>query len=110
MNFQFDCNSSDVIYLTSCTLCGRQYTGTTVTRFRERFNQYKSNVNLYSQGVRGMMQEKMISHFFDFEPYGSIDEMYVQIIDLCDPNDKERSESFWIETLQTIHPHGMNFK
>ena len=64
INFIFDCNSSDVIYLLSCKICGRQYTGTTVTRFRERFNQYKSNIKSYSQGVRDLRQEKMISHFF----------------------------------------------
>jgi len=110
MNFRFDCNSQDVIYLISCTVCGLQYTGTTVTRFRERFNQYKSNINLYSQGVRGLMQEQMISHFVDFGHNGSIDDMHVQIIDHCDPNDKERRESSWIATLQTMHPNGLNFK
>ena len=68
MNFRFDGNSSDVIYLISCTVCGRQYTGIPrLTRFREKFNQYKWNVDLHSQGVCGLMQEKMISHFFDFE-------------------------------------------
>ena len=78
MSFQFDCNSSNVIYLISFTVCGRQYTGTMITRFRERFNQYKSNMNLYSQDVRGMMQEKMmIPHFFDFEHNCSIDDMHV---------------------------------
>ena len=64
MNCRFDCNSSDVIYLISCAVCGCQYMGTTITRFRESFNQYKLNLNLYSQGVRGLMQDKMISHFF----------------------------------------------
>ena len=30
--------------------------------------------------------------------------MYVQIIDHCDPDDKENRESFWIETFkQCIH-------
>ena len=56
MNFRFDGNSSDVIYLISCTVCGRQYTGIPrLTRFRERFNQYKWNVDLYSQGVCELM-------------------------------------------------------
>ena len=77
MNFQFDCNSSNVIYLISCTVCGCQYTGTMITRFGERFNQYKSNMNLYSQDVCGLMQEKMIPHFFDFEHNCSIDDMLV---------------------------------
>ena len=102
MNFRFDSNSSDVIYLMSCTVCGRQYTSITVTKFRERFNQDKSNVNLCSQGVCGLMQEKMI----DFVHNGSTDAMHVQIIDHCDANDKESRESFWTETLQTMHPHG----
>ena len=110
MNFRFDCNSSDVIYLISCTVRGRPYTGTTVTRFRERFTQYKSIVNLHSQGVRRLMQEKIISHLFGFERNCSIDDMHVQIIVYCDPNDKERRESFWIETFQTMHPYGLNFK
>ena len=52
----------------------------------------------------------MISHFFDFEHNGSIDDLYVQIIDHCDPNDKEIRESFWIETFQTMHPYGLNFE
>ena len=110
INFRFDCNSSDVIYLISCKICGRQYTGTAVTRFWERFNQYKSNVNLYSQGVRGMMQEKMISHFFTENHNGCSKDMSVQIIDHCDPNDKERRESYWIETLETSYPKGLNYK
>ena len=33
INFRFDCNSSGVISLLSCKICGRQYPGTTVTRF-----------------------------------------------------------------------------
>ena len=67
-------------------------------------------MNLYSQGIRGLMQEKIIFHFFDFEHNGSIDDMHVQIIDHFDPSDKERRESFWIETLQTMYPYGLNFK
>ena len=110
INFRFDCNSSDVIYLISCKICGRQCTGTTVTRFRERFNRYKSNVNLYSPGVRGMMQEKMISHFFTENHNGCSKDISVQIIDHCDPNNKERRESYWIETLETSHAKGLNYK
>ena len=34
----------------------------------------------------------------------------VQIIDHCDPNDKERREGYWIETLETSYPKGLNHK
>ena len=108
--FRFDCNSSHVIYLISCKIRGHQYTGTTVAHFRERFNQYKSNVNLYSQEVRGMMQEKMISHFFIENHNRCSKDVSVQIIDHCDPNDKEQRETYWIETLETSYQKGLNYK
>ena len=72
--------------------------GTTVTMFRERLNQYKLNVNLYSKRVLGLMQEKVISYFFDFAHNVSVDDMHVQMIEYSDPNDEEGRESFWIET------------
>ena len=81
-----------------------------MTRFRERFNQYKSNINLYSQGVRDLRQEKMISHFFTKNHNASPQDIRVQIIDHCDPNDKEPRENFWIETLETSYPKGLNYK
>ena len=81
-----------------------------MTRFRERFNQCKSNINLYSQGVGDLRQEKMISQFFTEDHNASPQDIRIQIIDHCDPNDKERRENFWIETLETSYPKGLNYK
>ena len=55
--------------------------GSTITAFRKRFNQYKSNMKLYSEGRRGMKQGKLISH-----------DIKEQIIDYCDANDQESRE------------------
>ena len=110
INFNFNCNSINVIYLLSCKVCGLQYVGTTTTRFRERFNQYKSNINLYRQGRRGLMQESVISHFFKENHDQNYTDITVQIIDHCDPNDKERREEFWIFVLKTLEPNGLNVK
>ena len=52
----------------------------------------------------------MISHFFTEKHNGCSKDMSVQIIDHCDPNDKERRESYWIETLETSCPKGLNCK
>ena len=41
MNFYFDCNSLSVVYLITCKMCKKQYTGSTVKKFRARINQYK---------------------------------------------------------------------
>ena len=50
MNFHFNCNSICVVYLLTCKICAKQYTGSTITKFRSRFNQYKSNIKLYGEG------------------------------------------------------------
>ena len=39
---RFDCDSSGVVYLLGCKVCGMQYVGSTLTPFRTRFNNYKS--------------------------------------------------------------------
>ena len=38
-NFHFDCNSLCVVYLIICKVRKKQYTGSTVTKFRACFNQ-----------------------------------------------------------------------
>ena len=38
----FNCNSKMVVYLIECRVCGKQYNGSTVTKFRARVNNYKS--------------------------------------------------------------------
>ena len=37
----FNCNSKMVVYLIECRVCGKQYNGSTVTKFRARANNYK---------------------------------------------------------------------
>ena len=76
--------------------------GSTITTFRKRFNQYKSNIKLYSEGRRGMKQEKLILHFFTDKHHGKYDDIKVQGIDYCDANDQER------KCLDTLYPNGLN--
>ena len=38
----FNCNSKVVVYFIKCRVCGNQYNGSTVTKFRARVNNYKS--------------------------------------------------------------------
>ena len=94
MNFHFDCNSICVVYLLTCRICKKQYTGSTITRFRERFNQYKSNLKLYGEGRRDFKQKKLLEHFYSHDHHGTHNDMIVQIIDFCDLNDQEKWENF----------------
>ena len=38
----FNCNSKMIVYLIECSVCGKQYNGNAVTKFRARANNYKS--------------------------------------------------------------------
>ena len=94
MNFHFDCNSLCVVYLITCKVCKKQYTGSTVTKFRARFNQYKSNLKLYGEGRTGLndtYKDMMVQNF-------------------CDPNDQEKRQDFWMDKLRTLYPEGLNMK
>ena len=57
MNFHFNCNSLCVVYLLTCKVCAKEFTGSTITKFRSRFNQYKSNIKLYGDRARRFVQE-----------------------------------------------------
>ena len=53
ISFQFDGNSCGVGYLLTCL---KNYVGSTVARFRLRFNQCKPNIKLNGEGRRGFKQ------------------------------------------------------
>ena len=57
-----------------------------------------------------MKQEKVISLFFTDKQHGTYDDIKVEIIDYCDPNDEERREDFWIFNLNTLEPNSLNNK
>ena len=99
-----------MVYLLTCTVCLKQYVGSTGTRFRLRFNQYRSNIKLYGEERLGFKQEKLIEHFFRSSENGTHHDIKVQIIDDCDLNDQETREDFLIYHLDTLHPKGLNRK
>ena len=44
---KYDCNSEHVVYLLQCECCNKKYVGSTKTKFRQRFNVYKSYFRSY---------------------------------------------------------------
>ena len=81
-----------------------------MTRFRLRFNQYKSNIKLNGEGSRGFKQEKLIEDFFLLSHNGTREGIKVQINGHCDPNDQEAREDFWMFYLDTLRLKGLNQK
>ena len=56
INHRFTCSDKCLVYLLSCKVCGRQYTGQTVDEFRYRWNNYKDNNR---KSLRGMNISKL---------------------------------------------------
>ena len=57
---------------------------------------------------KGFKQEKFIEHFLCPNHNGTHNDISLQIIDHCDPNDQERREVFWIHHLDTMFPKCLN--
>ena len=81
-----------------------------MTRFRLRFNQYKSNIKLNGEGRLEFKQEMLIEHLFLCSHNGTHEGIKDQIIAHCDPNDQEAREGFWIFYPYTTHPKDVNQK
>ena len=79
-----------------------------MTRFRLRVSQYKSNIKPNKEGTREFKQEKLIGHFFLCSHIGTHEDIKVQIVGQCDPNDQEARGNFWIFHLDTLHPKGLS--
>ena len=98
------------MYLRTCKICRKQYVGSSVAKFKLRFNQYKSYIKLYGAGRKIFKQEKLIQHFYSEDHNGTNQDSHVKIIDFCDPNDQEKHENFWMNKLRTLYPEGLNYK
>ena len=62
------------------------------------------------KGVVDLKQEKLIENFFLLSHNGTPEDIKVQIIGHCDPNDQEAREDFWIFYLNTLHLKDLNQK
>ncbi|XP_064393306.1 uncharacterized protein LOC135340830 [Halichondria panicea] len=97
---QFSCNSRYLIYLITCSHCKKQYVGYTTQTLRTRINHHRSNI---FNKVR-----TYISNHFNFTDH-SVRNLKVQCIDAATSfTELQALEHYWIATLRTIIPHGLN--
>ena len=62
------------------------------------------------KGVVDLKQEKLTENFFLLSQNGTREDIKVQIIGHCEPNDQEAREDFWIFYLDTLHLKDLNQK
>ena len=128
-----NCNSELVIYLISCKVCGIQNVGSTKTKFRTRFNNYKSvhrkvreksfgktiqnggrtsrKNNLRTQKDKNeakYCQEKFHQHFCEAGHKGITDWEVILIDSAYAETTLRRKELFWQYKLDTYFPLGLN--
>ena len=80
INYSFNCDSSNVVYLLECTVCGVQYVGSTCTPFRLRFNNYKACSRKFNSGA-SVPQAEFFRHFTEEGHRGFLKDISVKIID-----------------------------
>ena len=96
----FSCTSSNVIYLITCLKCKKQYVGRTTNQLKERINRHHSSIT--------NDQTRYVSIHFNFSDH-RLDHLSVQAIDTAPTiAEQKRLERFWILTLETYVPKGLN--
>ena len=102
-----NCNSKCVVYLAECKICGIQYVGSVSTKFRLRFNNYKSAHRKYNSD-QNTPQQSFHAHFSQ-ENHNGMEDWKFTLIDQAENVDiLRRKEAFWQNALDTFQPQGLN--
>ena len=97
-----NCNTSNVIYLITCTKCHKQYVGETGRKLKTRITEHLHSIKNHKNTVIGI-------HFTS--THHSIDHILIHPIESLhnSSNYRKVKELFWINKLQTLD-HGLNKK
>lgn len=110
INYSLDCNSSNVVYLITCKRCSVQYVGSTVTKFRIRFNNHKSRIRRHARLNEAQREndDLLYKHFWS-DGHSGLDDMNIQLIDRVNGEEELRDkEGQWAYKLNTLSPYGLN--
>ena len=107
INHHFHCDSKCIVYLLSCKVCRLQYVGSTVDRFRLRWNNYKCSQRGALQGG-APKQNYFHQHFLSEDHHRLLEDCEIILIDKTDFSDSTRREFFWVYAPKTFAPLGLN--
>ena len=102
-----NCNSRNVVYLIQCRTCNMQYVGSSTTKFRFRFNNYRCCHRKYSSN-QSVAQASFQAHFNQPDHNGMDDWSFILIDSASGEDSVRRKESFWQFKLNTFFPTGLN--
>ena len=98
------CDSFKIIYLITCRRCKKQYVGQTEQTLRQRMNSHRHSISHNT--------DTPVARHFNL-PHHDINDLQVIGIDSLpsvDTYSRLNKETFWIYTLNTLAPHGINIQ
>ena len=101
-----------VVYLTECRVCGKQYNGSTVTKFCARATNYKSTHRDFQKeqilSNQGRNQKRFHEHYLQND-HNRISAWEVTIIDHAEMvKSLRQKELYWYHKLKTYALYGLN--
>ena len=97
-----NCRTKNIVYLIECRKCQKQYIGETENPLHIRMNGHRSDY--YRK-----LPDKPVAEHFNLIGH-SFEDMLVMVIEqiMAGSARRKQRESFWIHTLQTLAPDGLN--
>ena len=95
-----------MVYLIECRVCGTQYNGSTVTKFRGRANNNFRKEQILSN--QGRNQKRFHEHYLQNE-HNKVCDWEITIIDHAKTvKSLRKKELHWYHKLKTYAPFGLN--
>lgn len=95
-------NTKNCVYLIYCTKCPAQYVGETRNSLATRLNQHRYNLR-----YKKLIHTKLVQHFL-YHGRQALKVMGLQSNPHWTWGQRKRAENRWIQTLGSLHPHGLN--
>ena len=100
-----NCKTSDVVYVSECNKCKKQYV-------REKENALHVRMNGHHSDIKHRRLEKPVAKHFNSTDH-SLEDLSIYIIEKIHREEavfRKAKESYWIQTLRTLAPEGLNLE
>ena len=97
-----------LIYLLTCKVCGKQYTGKKVDKFRSRWNNYKDSDRAFLRSEE-IKQKFLHEHFLKYDHHDFEKDVSICLIDKTQSSDPHKSEYYLMRILKTLAPLGLEY-
>ena len=93
INYQVNCDGRCIVYLLTCKLCQKQYTGENTDDFRYRWSNYKSNSRKFDK-KESCLEEHLYRHFSSLGHRGFLNDLSATLIDKTNGSDPKKREDY----------------